>query len=195
MRRFRKASKPLRDEIRLHTTARRVQRAVPLEPEDRQPKRRRWHVLVDLLTEFGPPSGVLVAEVGTHSGYTAAHLLKYCPQIARLYAIDIEKPHPDLDFITDLERVQLLLGRSAECANGFADETFDLVFVDADHSEESVLCDLQAWVPKVKRGGLITGHDYGSHNHPGVEVAVKTYFRDHPHPVRLEANKVWWTIR
>ena len=26
-------------------------------------------------------------------------------------------------------------------------------------------------------------------------VAVDDFFRDHGHPVKLEANKVWWTIR
>ncbi|MEE9280528.1 MAG: class I SAM-dependent methyltransferase [Myxococcota bacterium] len=193
MRRLRKVTKPLRDRLRVRTVGGRVQRTVPLSPRDWQPKRRRWHVLVDLVSEHCPPSDVLVAEVGTYSGYTAAHLLRYCPQIKRLYAIDLTEPDPGFDLITHLERAELILGDSAECAKRFADTYFDLVFIDADHSEAAVLGDLKAWVPKVKPGGLITGHDYGSHNHPGVAVAVDAYFRNHVHPVRLEANKVWWT--
>ena len=77
----------------------------------------------------------------------------------------------------------------------FDDETFHLVFIDADHSEDAVLNDLRAWIPKVKRGGLITGHDYGSQKHTDVKAAVDSYFAGHPHPVRLEANKVWWTLK
>ncbi len=55
--------------------------------------------------------------------------------------------------------------------------------------------DLEAWVPKVKPARVIAGHDYGSHNHPGVKIAVDGFLDEHPHPLRLEANKVWWTFR
>ncbi len=195
VRRLRKVSKPLRDRIRRHAGTTRVQRKVRLTPGDWQPKRRRWHVLVDLVTEYCPDSGVLVAEVGTHTGFTAAHLLKYCPQIEKLYAIDLQRPEPSVDLISDLDRAELILGYSDECAKRFDDEMFHLVFIDADHSEDAVLNDLRAWIPKVKRGGLITGHDYDSHNHPGVKAAVDSYFAGHAHPVRLEANKVWWTLK
>lgn len=42
---------------------------------------------------------------------------------------------------------------------------------------------------------IVAGHDYGSHNHPGVKIAVDAFLADHPHPLTLEANKVWWTVR
>lgn len=35
----------------------------------------------------------------------------------------------------------------------------DLVFIDADHSYEAVLADMEAWWPHVKLGGLLVGHD------------------------------------
>ncbi len=195
-RQLRKRLKPLRNRIRSYLPARLVQRSVPLEPEDRELKRRRHHVLVDLITEHCPASGVVIGEIGTHAGYNAYHLLKYCSrQIARFYAIDLQRPDPDFDFITDLERAELIIGSSDECAKRFDDEFFDLVFIDADHSEDAVRIDLRAWLPKVKTGGVISGHDYGSHNHPGVKTAVDAHFRDHSHPVRLEANKVWWTFK
>jgi len=38
----------------------------------------------------------------------------------------------------------------------------DFVYVDADHSFESVLNDLDAWYPKLASGGLIGGHDYSN---------------------------------
>ncbi len=172
-----------------------VQRTVALRPEDRQSQRRRWHVLVDLVNEQCPASDVVVAEIGTASGYTAAHILKYCPQVKHLYAIDLKRPDPELDFLAGLPGAELRLGHSHEVAKDFPDGLLDLIFIDADHSEAAVRRDLAAWVPKVKPGGVIAGHDYGSHNHPGVEIAVSEFFRDHPHPVRLEANKVWWTIK
>lgn len=50
-------------------------------------------------------------------------------------------------------------------------EPIDYLYVDADHSYESVLADLRAWVPHVKPGGLILGDDYGSDMFPGVQQA------------------------
>ena len=127
-RQLRKRSKPLRDRFRRYLPTRLVQRSVPLELGDRELKRRRHHVLVDLITEHCPASGVVIGEVGTHAGYNAHHLLKYCPrQIARVYAIDLQRPDPDFDFITNLARAELIIGSSEECARRFDDKFFDLI--------------------------------------------------------------------
>ena len=48
---------------------------------------------------------------------------------------------------------------SALAAARFDDGSLDAVFIDADHSEEAVARDIAAWLPKVKRGGVIAGHD------------------------------------
>jgi predicted alpha/beta hydrolase family esterase len=47
----------------------------------------------------------------------------------------------------------------------------DFVFIDADHKYESVKADIAAWLPKVRPGGHIAGHDYHS-DWPGVQKAV-----------------------
>jgi glycosyltransferase involved in cell wall biosynthesis len=52
----------------------------------------------------------------------------------------------------------------------FPDTYFDLLFIDADHSEQAVRKDLKNWLPKMKPGSTISGHDYG--NHPGVSKVV-----------------------
>jgi cephalosporin hydroxylase len=49
------------------------------------------------------------------------------------------------------------------------------VFIDGDHSYESVLSDVMAWAPLVKGGGVIAGHDC-TPSYPGVERAVREYF-------------------
>jgi len=50
---------------------------------------------------------------------------------------------------------------SADAALEFEDDYFDWIYIDGDHSYEGVLADLRAFTPKVKRGGLVTGDDYG----------------------------------
>ena len=60
---------------------------------------------------------------------------------------------------------------SREAARSFADETFDWVYIDGNHSYEYVLDDLALFTPKVRRGGLVTGDDYRK----GVKRAVDEF--------------------
>lgn len=186
---------PLRHRLFAHRDQRAIQRSVPLEPEDRTYKRRRWHVLVDLVHERCPGSDVVVAEIGVADCYSTAHLLKYCPQISRIYGIDLVLPAPETSRVAGLDRVEFVQGYSDECAKRFDDESLDLIFIDADHSEGWVLRDLAAWVPKVKPGGVLAGHDYDSPRYPGVKRAVDAFFERHPTPVQLDRNRVWWTLK
>ncbi len=186
---------PLRHRLLERRDQRAIQRSIPLAREDRTYKRRRWHVLVDLVHERCPASDVVVAEIGVADGYSTAHMLKYCPQISRIYAIDLIRPDLETSRVADLERVEFVQGYSDECAKRFDDGSLDLIFIDADHSEEWVLRDLAAWVPKAKAGGVLAGHDYDSHRYPGVKLAVDAFFERHPTPLQLDRNRVWWTLK
>lgn len=37
---------------------------------------------------------------------------------------------------------------------------FDVVYLDGNHALESILEDIRVWLPKVKPGGMLAGHDY-----------------------------------
>lgn len=52
------------------------------------------------------------------------------------------------------------------------------VFIDGCHEYASVKADIEAWLPKVKSGGILAGHDF-SGTYPGVTRAVKEKFGDH----------------
>jgi methyltransferase family protein len=56
-------------------------------------------------------------------------------------------------------QVQMLVGESVEASAIVADAAFDLVFIDADHSYSSVKADIAAWRSKVRRAGILCGHD------------------------------------
>lgn len=73
-----------------------------------------------------------------------------------------------------------------EASQLFEDNYFDLVFVDADHSYEACRKDLQDWWPKVKRGGVLSGHDCQWKN---VADALTDEFG---HLVLTDWNNVWW---
>jgi len=84
---------------------------------------------------------------------------------------------------------------SAEFARELDDECLDAVYIDADHSHAAVLADLAAWAPKVRRGGVISGHDYLDGVLPegvfGVRSAVLEFFGREPDFVTQEKWPSW----
>lgn len=73
------------------------------------------------------------------------------------------------------DRREIIKARSLDAAKQIADASLDFVFLDADHSAHAVAADISAWLPKVKPGGLICGHDYGHALFPGVKLAVDAF--------------------
>jgi predicted O-methyltransferase YrrM len=63
---------------------------------------------------------------------------------------------------------------SHEAAANFEDGSVDCLFIDAGHSYEAVKADIAAWLPKMKKGGIISGHDYNAWE--GVKKAVTEAF-------------------
>jgi len=95
-----------------------------------------------------------------------------------------------------LERIVIpIVTDSVSAAELFMPMTVDFAFVDADHSHDSVLSDLEAWWPKIRSGGLLAGHDYNGLAPwlVGVTSAVHEFFdvSDASHP----ENKGCWMAR
>ncbi len=45
-------------------------------------------------------------------------------------------------------------------ARALAHRQLDFVYVDAQHHYEAVKQDIEMWAPKIRRGGILAGHDY-----------------------------------
>ncbi len=65
---------------------------------------------------------------------------------------------------------------SHEAAQHVPDGTLDFIFIDANHDYEYVKQDLEVWAPKVRPGGIFSGHDY---RWEGVSRAVQEYSETH----------------
>lgn len=79
-------------------------------------------------------------------------------------------------------KVSVLRSKSVVAAKLVEDETLDFVYIDGDHTAKGITIDLFVWVPKVKRGGLVCGDDWGGNVAHGktfdptmVQPVVKGY--------------------
>jgi predicted O-methyltransferase YrrM len=78
---------------------------------------------------------------------------------------------------------------SITASNLYEDASLDFVFIDASHDYESVKKDILAWLPKVKKGAILSGDDY-LHKHGGVVQAVNEIFGAGPERKRTY-GRIW----
>ena len=57
--------------------------------------------------------------------------------------------------------VRWLMTTSELASKCVEDESLDFVYIDGNHSFDFITQDLQFWFPKIRKGGIISGHDYG----------------------------------
>jgi hypothetical protein len=155
------------------------------------------------------------AEVGVWDGMTAEALLRGLPQL-QLWMVDPWRPYGGASILgeqpqeafdraresalwwTDFaaQRRHVLAEASPAAAEHFADESLDFAFLDGNHLYESIRADILAWWPKIKRGGLLTGHDYGVHRDAdgpwGVRRAVDEFTAALRTSAGLGNDGVWW---
>lgn len=69
--------------------------------------------------------------------------------------------------------------KSTDAAKFVQNDSLDFVYIDGGHDFDNVIMDLLTWIPKVRRGGIISGHDYSFGHGYGVVQAVDAYTRCH----------------
>ena len=76
--------------------------------------------------------------------------------------------------------VTVLKKDSIEAAKEVPNGSLDFVFIDANHSYNAVKADIEAWSPKVRKGGIVSGHDYYifSSGRRGIVDAVDEYAKN-----------------
>lgn len=140
--------------------------------------------LARLFEELGFKTGV---EVGTERGVYAKELLERAPSV-HLHCVDPWKAYHGyrehvsqekldgfyLETVERLKRYNAMIIRefSLKAADIFANNSIDFVYIDGNHAYEHVVADLAAWVPKVKKGGIVAGHDYLKRVNPEYLMGV-----------------------
>lgn len=79
------------------------------------------------------------------------------------------KAHARLD---EYPNYHFLRKTSAEALDDFEDGSLDFVYLDGDHCFEAVTFDMAKWSKKLRKGGILAGHDYAKHKKQGVKIHV-----------------------
>lgn len=147
--------------------------------------------LPELFVQLGYKKGV---EIGVS---WAQNIVDYCKAGLEIYGVDPWKDDEDhvyrkiisipgdkaktIDDVYDyaVERTcmypncKLIRKTSVEAAADFPKRSLDFVYIDGNHVFGHVAMDLMKWTDKVRKGGVIAGHDYLYVKNPRPFRAVK----------------------
>lgn len=155
------------------------------------------------------------AELGVKTGISMKPVLDACPELF-LFAIDtweeFEGIKPkylrsnklwdhDINYMDYMfrignnykykNRVQTMKMKTSEAHAFIKDGLLDYVFFDGDSRKEGMLEDLKNWIPKIKLGGYVIGHDYYLKGQDtGVREAVSHFFGEDI--VVYDYDKTWF---
>lgn len=170
---------------------------------------------IELAKHFASLGFTKGAEIGVYLGYYSRVLLDNIPGLT-LYCIDSWDRNKTRQraFDSALETLgrypgaNLIKGESVPVSEEFEDGSLDFVFIDADHSYEAVKQDIEAWYPKVRSGGIVSGHDYFESPKKTVQVisAVNEFVKKHnlelqttewdeENPYRDDRQPCWYIVK
>jgi len=166
--------------------------------------------LVKLFRDEGFTKG---AEIGVSGGRFTHHLCKLIPGLSmvcvdpyetyRGYKWGGRQERHDNHYNEFFERnagfdVKLLKMTSMDGLHHVPDGSLDFVYIDGNHDFDHCMQDIIEWSKKVKRGGIVSGHDYYDFKYAGVKLAVDTYVKAHnisEYFVGDEGEPSWYWIK
>jgi Methyltransferase domain len=132
----------------------------------------------------------VAAEIGVNKGEFSKEIMDKTSPVA-LHLVDVwdtQRYHSGLyELVTrkfakaiSEDRVVIHRALSTDACGDFEGNFFDWIYIDTDHSYKTTRDELKLYAPKMKKGGVIAGHDYsmGAWDHAyryGVVEAVQEF--------------------
>ena len=150
-------------------------------------------------------------ELGVLKGETSFEILNNSPNVKKMYGVDPYAAHFDgaadrtEEEMSQYEEImkqnmnrfddrwEHIKKSSHDCADMFENESLDFIFIDSIQLIEHLSKELELWYPKIKKNGIIFGHDAMTES---VVVSLKKFRNEHKIrvPINHSKNQVWfWT--
>jgi len=159
-----------------------------------------------------------IVELGVYKGRNFQKMIEYPPKLA--VAVDawiddgvlarndmaLTQAQKSIQYerfkmeVADKPFVKICRGYTFDVVKEFPDNFFDLIYHDADHTEEGFLRDMEDWWPKMRSGAAVTGDDYrddltGTGVRYGVINALKTFSKKYNVEIFPMPRLGWATIK
>lgn len=126
-----------------------------------------------------------IIEIGSYEGLSLSYIKDTITTNGnQIWAVDIQARKRLVENTTRWG-INFIHADSISASKGFPDGFFDVVFIDGNHSYRAVRADILAWMAKIKRYGILMGHDYDRH-WPGVVRAVNELV-----PYKKTKGRMW----
>eukprot|EP00927_Polykrikos_kofoidii_P014337 TRINITY_DN1627_c0_g1_i1.p1 TRINITY_DN1627_c0_g1~~TRINITY_DN1627_c0_g1_i1.p1 ORF type:complete len:553 (-),score=77.70 TRINITY_DN1627_c0_g1_i1:152-1705(-) len=161
---------------------------------------RRADVLGDHESEVIPGAPRLkMLELGVACGPIGLFLLLRFPELNYVGADPTIRQSVRDAYVRFGDRARLRAQTSAELHEELpGDETFDFVFIDGPHTYGNVRNDIKLWLSRVRRGGIIAGHDFTAAHPPLLWAVLEQRMLMAQEsastlpPIRVGMDGVWW---
>jgi hypothetical protein len=148
-------------------------------------------------------------EIGVLKGLNALNILKNL-NITKIFLIDPYEAYEDTDKIFDKIEIEKHFNHAKKILEKFGEvvkfirlnsseasvhlpDNLDFVYIDGCHKYEVVKDDIAKYWQKIKKGGMIGGHDFTTHNLGVIKAAME--FANNLN-LELQANySDWWIIK
>lgn len=184
--------------------------------------RYNWFDFAEFYNFISEKNYKVLIELGVWKGHSISYLAEKNKN-SEIYAVDLWDEGPekhDLDNVVDghkykhlnndyknLKRIYNeylefnntrhlindIQGDAIQASILFGDEEVDFAFLDLWNEEDIPTKALTAWYPKIKKGGILAGHDYGVES---VYKGVKKFVKETGHDVKTVKGSqgiyVWW---
>lgn len=174
-------------------------------------------IYIKYLSKLEPP--IIGVEIGVWKGENAKNILSIeC--ISKLYMIDPYLAYKDYtskersvykicnqqqydEVYNDIystftkaygNRIEFLRYMSNDAVNKIPDN-LAFVYIDGNHTKEYLQTDLKLYYPKIRKGGIISGHDYGSSFYHEVKPVVNAFCYNNRLRLRMTETEDWWCTK
>lgn len=172
-------------------------------------KKNKERPMISYIKENYSKNNLKGVEIGVRDGGNALSIMKTL-DINKLILVDPYEQYTENEKNWDSEKQKkyyneakknlkdfkdkiYFVKKKSEEAAPIIDDELDFVYIDGGHDFENVKKDIEKWFPKVKKGGIIGGHDFKS-KYLGLTKAVNQFVEKNGYNL-MGDDTDWWIIK